>query len=219
MRWGLKHLTDNQDVQSKLIEELHKAYPDALAEKRAPTLEEIIKSRIHYLDAVTEEILRYSTVLPLTMRDTLVATEVMGIPVPKGTTVALVGGGPGITKKTLGANAKKYESSKPRTTKYGQFDDADIEDFVPERWLKQVKGADGAETLQFDPMAGANFSFGLGPRGCAGKKLAYLELKIVFVMMFWTFKFREVPEPYAAHEEVVFTARAPKFVYAKLERN
>lgn len=218
IRWGLKYLSDYQHVQDKVRDALRAAYPAAVAENRQPSLDEILKNRVPYLDATIEEILRHGKALPITMRDTLVDTEVMGIPVPKGTTVALVGGGPGITMKGLGPASKKYGAGKAKTEKYGQFSDDDIEEFIPERWLKPSKGDDGVETLQFDPMAGAMFAFGLGPRGCAGKKLAYLEMKIVFAALIWKYKFKELPKDLAAHDEVVFLARAPKFVYANLEK-
>ena len=220
VRWGINHLIDHQDVQTKLRQELKDAFPEALAEGRALELAEILKIRVPYLDAVVEETLRYSKVLPITMRDALVDTEVMGIPIPKGTTVALVGGGPGVTMRNLGPIAKKYRKQKKYgPSKYGQWDDADIEDYVPERWLKQVASESGETTLEFDPNAGPNFSFGLGPRGCGGKRLAYLELKVIYMMLVWKYEFRELPEAYAEHEEVVLLARAPKHVHVNLKRN
>ncbi|KAK3950851.1 hypothetical protein QBC32DRAFT_6304 [Pseudoneurospora amorphoporcata] len=67
----------------------------------------------------------------------------------------------------------------------GRWDDGDLGEFKPERWLKTNKET-GRE--DFDPLAGPMLTFGLGPRGCYGKRLAMMSLRIHFVMIVWWFR-------------------------------
>ncbi|KAI1769883.1 cytochrome P450 [Hypoxylon cercidicola] len=53
--------------------------------------------------------------------------------------------------------------------------------FRPERWLDDAK-----------TMRDAFSAFSLGPRGCAGKAMAYLELSLVVAKIMWYFDFRSV---------------------------
>lgn len=57
------------------------------------------------------------------------------------------------------------ESETPESPWTGAWDPHTLAEFMPERWLR--KGGDGADV--FDPQAGPNFAFGVGPRGCFGK--------------------------------------------------
>jgi cytochrome P450 len=88
--------------------------------------------------------------------------------------------------------------------------DSDIDQFLPERWLKP----DGS----FDPMAGPQLAFGLGPRGCFGKRLALQQLKIEVALLVWSFKFLEVPEELGGWDAVQKFAREPVKCWVRLER-
>lgn len=223
VRWSMKYLTDDQRAQSILRDALKAAYPAAVSENRPPHLSEILTTHIPYLDAVIEENLRCSKVLPLTTRDAMVDTQVLGVPIPKGTTIALIGNGPGLTipSTKIPFDETKYSRSataKGYMQKYGRFDDVGIETYYPERWLKTTTDENGVETVEFDANAGPIFAFGLGPRGCFGRRLAYLEMRIFFTLVFWKYKFGELPTEFAAHDEVVNLTRTPVNVFVRLEK-
>jgi len=57
--WGLKFLTDHQDVQEKLRREMRETL-SAAREIRQPTYSKITGANMPYFDAVVEEILRCS---------------------------------------------------------------------------------------------------------------------------------------------------------------
>ena len=59
--------------------------------------------------------------------------------------------------------------------------------FRPERWIVDVAGGVADEDVTLAQSAFSTFS--LGPRGCAGKTLAYLEMMIVLARMIHQFDF------------------------------
>jgi cytochrome P450 len=67
----------------------------------------------------------------------------------------------------------------------GTWNSADMHLFVPERWLEP-----GAKVgaMVFNPRRGPMNSFGGGPRGCFGRRLAYMELRILVVLLFFNFQ-------------------------------
>jgi cytochrome P450 len=224
IRWGIKFLTDDQRAQSNLRTALRAAYPEAVSERRPPNLAEILKTSVPYLDAVIEENLRCGKALPMTMREALVDTQVLGKLIPKGTSVVLMGNGPGLTipSTSIPFDEDKYtrsETAKEYMSKYGRFDDVGIETYYPERWLKAATNDDGTPgQLEFDPNAGPIFAFGLGPRACFGRKLAYLKMRVFFTLLFLKYKFDVIPKELAGHEETLFLTRAPTNVFVRLEK-
>ncbi|KAK5680708.1 hypothetical protein LTR17_027536 [Elasticomyces elasticus] len=65
--WGLKFLTANQKVQSKLRSTLYAEFQQAVGKGTAPSAEEIANANVPYLDATIEEIHRYNrtSILPV----------------------------------------------------------------------------------------------------------------------------------------------------------
>ncbi|KAH0609238.1 uncharacterized protein H6S33_012724 [Morchella sextelata] len=61
--------------------------------------------------------------------------------------------------------------------------------FDPERWLSPYTSADDIETARaaFTP-------FSIGPRGCIGKSVAYVELRLTVARLMWEFEVKEVVE-------------------------
>jgi cytochrome P450 len=51
-------------------------------------------------------------------------------------------------------------------------------EFKPERWLVEEIGM-----IVFDAAAVPMLTFGLGPRGCFGWRMAYLELQLLLVLL------------------------------------
>jgi cytochrome P450 len=74
--------------------------------------------------------------------------------------------------------------------------------------------ATGAEV--FDASAGPHMAFGAGLRGCFGKKLAYLELRLAIVLILWHFELGEVKGEYASFEAIDQLTHAPVVCYVNL---
>ena len=201
--WALKFLADNQNVQKKLRDTLHKAYGHAKMEARNPTAGEITSTQIPYLEAVSEEVLRLCGAVPSVERDALADTEVLGYPIPKGATLLLLTAGPTIAKPALG-NTKKESKSK--------WDSDDITAFRPERWLAKNNG----DAESFDPMAGPMFAFGGGQRMCYGRRLAYMEMKLILTLVLWNFELLPCPEKLSGYKTVLALTNRPKDCYVRL---
>jgi cytochrome P450 len=92
------------------------------------------------------------------------------------------------------------------------WEDGDIGVFKPERWLK--KDGEGREV--FDSMAGPTLAFGLGPRGCYGKRFALHGLRIQFAMLVWHFHLLKVPDELNSYDSVQRFAREPTQCYVRL---
>lgn len=61
-------------------------------------------------------------------------------------------------------------------------------------------GEDCAEI--FDPAAGPQLAFGLGPRQCFGKKFALFSLKIQFALINWHFDLLDIPAELGGYDVV-----------------
>ncbi|RYP91192.1 hypothetical protein DL770_002669 [Monosporascus sp. CRB-9-2] len=220
-QWGLKHLAVHQGAQKKIRDSLHAAYAEAFDAGRQPSVAEITKTSVPYLDAVMEEILRLSGPFPQLVREAMVDTTLLGHRVPKGTQVFLDIFGPSFTSPSLPVDeAVRSESSKShRGTTTGSWDHADPQAFVPERWLKKtVKdgGAAEAEAYHYDAQAGPILSFGAGVRGCFGRRLAYLELRILMTLLLWNFELGPLPRELNTWEKVDDLAIKPAKCYVRL---
>ncbi|KAK2025769.1 cytochrome P450 [Colletotrichum zoysiae] len=216
--WGVKLLADHPAAQTALRSALRSAFPDALADGRSPTVREISGARIPRLDAAMEEVLRCGGAAPLVDREALRDTEVLGHRVPRGTVVICLNRGPSMLRPALPVDeAARSESSRAAAgagAKVRAWDDADIAQFRPERWL--VAGSAAGADVEFDPQAGPQLAFGLGPRGCFGRRLAYLELRIILTLIVWNFELLPCPEElsgYGAREGLTYK---PKDCYVRL---
>jgi cytochrome P450 len=63
--------------------------------------------------------------------------------------------------------------------------------YKPERWLKDA--APGDMTTHLDAAHSAFCPFSVGPRGCIGKGLAYVELTVTLARVLWQFDVRLAP--------------------------
>ncbi|KAK6821220.1 hypothetical protein PG987_015620 [Apiospora arundinis] len=211
--WGVKFLANNQDKQERLRAELRVGYAAAVKENRAPTYDELVKTHIPYLEATVEEILRHANTIAFVVREALQDTTVLGRHIPKGTNVFLMANGAGYLKpnmrlgdadRSIGARRSEGKSLT------GLWDDRDVSAFRPERWLKE----DGS----FDPQAGPQLAFGQGPRGCFGRKLALVTLKMQFALIVWHFKLLPTPKELSGSDAVQRFALEPKQCYIRLEK-
>jgi cytochrome P450 len=212
LQWGVKHIATNQEEQRRLREHLRAAYPTALAEGRQPTVAEMTRSQVPYLEAVIEEILRLSGPVRAVMRETIVDTTVLGHAIPKGTQIFLLTRGPTLTRSSYAVDESiRSETSRAHPGTRNSWDDADPEKFVPERWLRTE---DGQQV--FDAQAGPFLSFSAGVRGCFGKRLAYLQLRILVTLLIWNFELCELPEALNTWDVVETLTAKPKTCYVRL---
>ncbi|KAL1615347.1 hypothetical protein SLS54_009128 [Diplodia seriata] len=214
--WGVKFLTDNPAVQDRLRAELRAAIPLAVQEKRAPSYEELVKTHLSYLDAVVEEVLRHANTIAFVAREALQDTTVLGCHIPKGTNLFLMANGAGYLEPAMPVDDATRSPGARQSggkTLSGSWDDADIAAFRPERWLP-VDPHTGDDS--FDSMAGPSLPFGLGPRGCFGRKLALATLRIQFAMIVWHFHLLKTPEELSGYDAVQKFAREPVQCFLRL---
>lgn len=214
MLWGLKYLTDSQPAQKKLRDALRAAHADAFEGGRAPSAYEITHSTVPYLEAVIEEILRLAGTLAILERQCNRDTQVLGHFVPKGTTMIMLGLGPSITQPGEPVDEKlrsqtSQASAKERSIR--QWEDEGMREFQPERWLKTEDG-----TVTFDGTAGPTLAFGNGLRGCFGRRLAYMEMRIMITLLIWRFELLETPEALSGYRAVEELTRKPRDCYVRL---
>ncbi|KAJ9610808.1 hypothetical protein H2200_005585 [Cladophialophora chaetospira] len=215
LTWGLIYLADNQQPQAQLRDQLRAVFTAAIAEKRQPTVQEIIKAQAPYLDATIEEILRCSVVLPNVTREALVDTTILGYHIPKGTLVMCLSNGPSFFSPGIPVNDElRSPSSKAAPeSSLGSWSPEDMHLFKPERWLEE---SDESEII-FNPRRGPMNSFGGGPRGCFGKRLAYLELRVVIALLFFNFKLHSVPPNMRSDKRVEHITVEPAECLVNLE--
>jgi cytochrome P450 len=201
-------------VQNKLRGVIKAAFPDAISESRQPTAKEIIGANVPYLEAVMEECMRYSSLTPIVAREAIVDTVLLGHRIPKGTSLYICSTGPGYQTKPVHVN-DSARSETSRTKHWGgEWDPNDLHTFNPERWLKM----DGDGEVVYDAQAGPFLTFSLGPRGCFGRRLAYLEMRMVLTLLVWSFRFKKLEGEIAKYDKVEGITVVPKFCYVGLER-
>ncbi|OHF01717.1 cytochrome P450 [Colletotrichum orchidophilum] len=215
MCWGLKLFADNPQRQTNLREALRAAFPDAAAEKRSPTVKEITGNtiKVPYLDAAVEEILRCGGATPLVDREATCDTELLGHHIPKGTVVMCLNKSHSMMKPACNVD-ESLRSQSSQSAKARAWDDADIGHFKPERWLVESFSTPGG--VEFDQQAGPQLAFGLGTRGCFGRRLGYLELRIILALIVWNFQLLPCPRElsgYGAKEGLTYK---PKDCYVRL---
>lgn len=76
-------------------------------------------------------------------------------------------------------------------------------------------GEDGAEI--FNPAAGPQLAFGLGPRQCFGKKFALFGLKIQFALINWHFDLLDIPAELGGYDAVQKFAQEPTKCFVRLQ--
>lgn len=165
--WAVKHLTRYQVVQAKLRSALREAHQRAIDEHRLPTAQEIVGKNVAYLDAFIEENHRLGTAIPTVIRRTTRDTVVLGCLIPEGTDVFMIMNGPSFQDKGFVLEESlRSKTSQESKDKYGVWEESEVGNFKPERFLVTSSNGD----LKFDPFAGPVLPYGAGLRGCFGKK-------------------------------------------------
>lgn len=213
--WTVKFLGVSPRVQKKLRGILHQAFG---VENGVPTAKQISTGDIPYLDAVVEEMIRCASTGPGVMRTATHDTTLLGHRIPEGIDVYMMANGPGYTapntiNESIPEHARSESSQANKERAIPQWDEGDIAVFRPERWIKTDEK--GVET--FNIHAGPVMQFGGGLRGCFGKKMAYLEMKIFVALMVWTFDLEVVPEKLRGFEAFDSLTHKPKQCYVVLK--
>lgn len=191
----VKHLGEEQEIQDKLRQALFQAYPDARANGQHPKLDDLLKVKVHYLDAFIEEVLRVSNGNMAVSKETAEDLTILGHFIPAGTALMFTSAGPTFTSAGTRVDESLRSESSQKHHDEGLTDWADSEfppeEFHPERWLRPSEEDDGK--LVFDPKAGPLLTFSCGPRICWGKRLAYMQLRMVVTLLLWNFVFEKLP--------------------------
>ncbi|KAL7537062.1 hypothetical protein ACHAWF_005651 [Thalassiosira exigua] len=152
--WNLVHIALNPDVQDRLHDELTMAV-DKFGEDGKLTAEVLERSNVPYLHAVMRETHRRT---PIVGKDGI---DIHGVPVSKGSVVALEG-------FSLGMDPNIID---------------DPESFLPERWLPnavEARRGTAAETIDHPFFKDA---FSQGPRKCPGSRVATNEILVMLAQL------------------------------------
>lgn len=208
--WALKFLADQPSAQSTLRAALQDTFVAAKSEGRNLSIQEIIGKHIPYLDAAIEEVLRCAGTAPVVDRQALVDTEILGHRVPKGTIVTCLVTGPSMMTPGFATDEGLRSPTSQAAKKNGRdraWDPEDMTLFKPERWI--VGG-------EFDATAGPQLAFGLGTRGCYGKRLVYVEMRILLTLIVWNFELLPCPTALSSYKSILITTNEPRQCYVRL---
>lgn len=212
--WGLKFLADNKDTQDRLREALWASFTAAKEQGREPTIEEITGARVPYLEATMEEILRCAGAASFVDRQAMVDTQLLGYGIPKGTSVTALVTGASMMRPAFTVDEARRSATSQSAKRAGRdraWDPRDITSFKPERWLVATE-----KGTAFDATAGPQLAFGLGTRGCYGKRLAYVEVKIFLAVMMWNFELLECPRALSGYNANLYMTHEPRSCYVRL---
>ncbi|TVY82882.1 Cytochrome P450 monooxygenase TRI13 [Lachnellula suecica] len=212
--WAVKFLTKHQDVQKRLRSALQKTHKRAFKEGDLPTSMEITRTDVPYLDAFIEENHRLGQAIPAVIRMATRDTVILGHFIPKGTDVFMMMNGPSYQSPALQVSESvRTKGSQESKNKYGVWNDLDIGEFRPERWLSQEENGD----VKFNPFAGPALPYGLGLRGCFGIKLAVLELRVIITLLVWSFEMLPTPELLSGFKGDDMNTHRAQQVYLRLK--
>ena len=190
-----KHFGMYQEPQLKLRAALREAHAAAVAEHRSPTSDEICKTKIPYLDAYIEEVLRLNATASTIIRETVEDMDIFGYHIPKGTQILVPQWGASIDSPALPIDEGKRSQTSQEHAKDmpGDWTSSRYppETFHPERWMREDPESG---RVVFAPRAGPHMTFGAGPRECWGKRLAMITLRLVTTLLVWNFEFLPLPE-------------------------
>ncbi|KAJ5019370.1 Cytochrome P450 monooxygenase [Colletotrichum sp. SAR 10_99] len=210
---------DNDDYVKSAIDLmiLRSKHEAAVADGRAPAYAEIVQTSIPYLDALVEEMLRLAHTTIIQERQASEDTIVLGHRIPKGTNVFVANQGASFTEPAFDIpNPLRSQSCQNAMEERGMrsWNEDGMNKFWPERWL--VTNKETGEQV-FDSAAGPTIPFGLGLRGCFGRRLAYMELKLLVTLLVWTFEFLPCSKELSTYEDVEGLTRKPKQCYVNLK--
>ncbi|KAJ0348973.1 hypothetical protein KNSL1_005016 [Colletotrichum chrysophilum] len=170
-------------------------------------------------DATMEEILRCAGTTSVTDRQALYDTTILGHRIPKDTNIILVTIGESIMKPEFDIpDSQRTKRALNAASRIRSWNSSPypVADFQPARWL--VPSKDDADREVFDATAGPQMAFGLGPRACFGRRLAYLELRMFTVLLFWHFELLRCPDELSGYNGCVGLTVKPTQCYVRLRK-
>ena len=160
------YLCRNPRVLAKLTSEIREAFSDVEEIKTGPKL-----SSLRYLRACIDEAMRMTPPVPGLLSR---------IVLPGG---ASIDGRQFNEKTVVGVSAYVIHHNETYYPKCFSY--------IPERWIEDSKEAPFPVTSESVEQAkSAFFSFSLGPRGCLGKNMAYMELLLAAGRLLWLYDLR-----------------------------
>lgn len=149
----------------------------------------------------------------------MVDTELLGYRIPKGTIVSCLGTGSSMMSPSFEIDESRRSASShtlKNEAKHKAWDPHNMSVFQPERWL--VTSSSNEKEFEFDAAAGPQLAFGLGTRGCYGKRLAYLQLRILLTLIVWNFELLPCPEALSGYTPVLGSTYKPRDCYVRLRQ-
>lgn len=153
-------------------------------------------------------------------------TKLLGYHVPQDTVVLALLGGPSMMSPAFDieeprrrqafkqrGQAETFIKSSSRIENKA-WDPSNISNFLPERWL--VPGGNDSDEQRFDPNAGPQLAFGLGPRACFGRRFVYMELRIFLTLLCWRFELLQCPSTLSSYDSELRTTNEPRQFYLRL---
>ncbi|RYP42971.1 hypothetical protein DL768_010149 [Monosporascus sp. mg162] len=213
LTWFVRYMEACPAVQAELRAVLKAAFPGP----DPPTVGEILETEIPYLDGACEEGFRLAGVAKANLRQALVDTDILGYSIPKGAEIFM---NYHINRAPVPIDeSKRTSGSQAAADKLGNglqdYAGRDLGSFEPRRWLVKDEET-GRET--FNAYALPSLAFGGGYRGCAGRKLASMEFRIVVVLLILKLDFLELPEEYKTMRATEKIFRQPDMPFAKVPR-
>ncbi|PGH00588.1 hypothetical protein GX51_05687 [Blastomyces parvus] len=169
LTWACYLLTKHPDIQTRLRAEIRAGIPSGNSPITYADLESL-----PLLNGVCQEVLRLYPTVPMTVRESIRDTTIVGKHVPKGTRILIC----------------PYAINRSPTF-WGETGD----EFLPQRWI-DVK-PDGTESVNHHGGAATNFAqitFLHGQRSCIGKDFARAELRCALAGVVGRFRF-EMQDP------------------------
>ncbi|TQN69575.1 Cytochrome P450 monooxygenase TRI13 [Colletotrichum shisoi] len=229
--WTVKFIADNQKHQDTLRKHIQAVYANATLEKRSPNEVELTKLAAPYLDAFLEEVLRFARTASVLTRQAIADTTVLGHFVPRGTILFLFTQGESYVKPALGVDENSRSKTSQGAKRVREWPANDVGEFRPERRLVSRSSEEflDEETLrstqdwtlsgfEFNPLAGPMLTFGGGPRGCFGRRLAYMELRMVVGLLVWNFQFKPCADKLSTYDLRETITVEPKSCFVRLEK-
>ncbi|KAL3479963.1 cytochrome P450 [Aspergillus californicus] len=181
LQWAIYALCKNQDVQTRLREEIRSNLPAISSDNPEPITAAGLDSLL-YLHAVCNEVLRFHPSVPITFRTNPHDTTLAGIPIPKDTMLT-------ISPEVINHSPDLWGP--------------DADKFNPERWLGAGRVNTGGASSNY-----AFMTFLHGPRGCIGQGFAKAELACLVAAVVGRFHV-ELKDPDAKLELKMSAAVSP----------
>jgi len=158
LTWAAYLLSKHQGVQSRLRQEVHEHISNLNNE-----VNDTIIDGMPYLHAVCQEILRLYSPVPVTLREAVINTTILGHYIPKGSVIMLCPWAVNRSEELWGPDANEFN---------------------PDRWMKSGMANSGGATSNY-----AFLTFLHGPRSCIGQKFATAELACLLAAFVGKFEF------------------------------